>query len=363
LTARTGGSVWRVEKEIGDSVRQGDVLALVDASELGQAKADLMQSLTQVDLRRQTVERLESAYKRGAVPDQTLREAQSALREARIRLSADHQRLLNFGLPVRLDDLMKVPHDQLAKHLRLLGLPESVLKQADPETLTANLLPVSAPFDGVVVQRMTAPGEIIEKTQPKIMFVFADLHHLHIDLDINPEDMPDVHPGQPVSFFTAYAPQPYPASERPATQKSTSLNGGKATQTSEVFETSEVWNAKVSHISPEVDEKTRRVKVHAEVDKPDGRLRPNAFGVGRILIREPQDALVVPSEAIQSDHEGSFVFVRDSDKSFVARRIHAGIRDGNLIEVQGVRSGEEVATAGSFALLSELLKERIVGGD
>src|SRR5260370_9815539 len=181
LTARAGGSVWRVEKEIGDQVHKGDVLALVDAAEVGQAKADLMQRLTQVGLRRQTKERMEAAYKRGAVPEQSLREAQAAWREAGIRLSSDHQRLLNLGLPVRLDELARVPPDQLAKYLRLLGLPEDIRKELDPETLTANLLPLKAPFDGTVVQRNAAPGELIEKNQPKIMFVFADVRRLLVD--------------------------------------------------------------------------------------------------------------------------------------------------------------------------------------
>jgi cobalt-zinc-cadmium efflux system membrane fusion protein len=357
LTARASGSVWRVEKEIGDTVHKGDVLALIDATEVGQAKADLMQSLTQVDLRGLTVERLEAAHKRGAVSEQSLREAQAALSEARIRLSNDHQRLLNFGLPVRLDDLTKVPHDQLAKQLRLLGLPEDIRKQLDTETLTANLLPLTAPFDGVVVQRTAATGEIIEKNQPKIMFVLADVRHLHVDLDVNPEDMGLVRAGMEVTFTPTYMLQKSEI-RNPKSEKRGDSNYGSETPDFTCV------TAKVSHISPEVDEKTRRVKVHAEFDNSDGRLRPNDFGIGRIFIREEPNALVVPSEAVQSDGGSSVVFVLTSDnKSFTVRPVHTGLRDGNVIEVRGVQAGEKVATTGGFALLSELLKERIVGGD
>ncbi len=356
LTSRASGSVWRVEKEIGDTVHKGDVLAIIDSSEVGQAKADLMQSLTQVDLRRQTVERQEAAYQRGAITDQSLREGRAALSEARIRLSSDHQRLLNFGLPVRLDDLTKVPHEQLAKQLRLLGMPEDIRKQLDTETLTANLLPLTAPFDGVVVQRTAASGEIIEKNQPKIMFVLADVRHLHVDLDVNPEDMGLVRAGLEVSFTPTYALQ------KSEIRNSKSEKHGHSTYGSETSDFISV-TAKVSHISPEVDEKTRRVKVHAEFDNSDGRLRPNDFGMGRILIREEPKAMVIPSEALQSDGSGNLVFVRTSDKSFAVRPVHTGLREGNVIEVGGVQAGEEVVTTGSFALLSELLKERIVGGD
>jgi cobalt-zinc-cadmium efflux system membrane fusion protein len=264
------------------------------------------------DLRGLTVERLEAAHKRGAVSEQSLREAQAALSEARIRLSNDHQRLLNFGLPVRLDDLTKVPH---------------------------------------------ATGEIIEKNQPKIMFVLADVRHLHVDLDVNPEDMGLVRAGMEVTFTPTYMLQKSEI-RNPKSEKRGDSNYGSETPDFTCV------TAKVSHISPEVDEKTRRVKVHAEFDNSDGRLRPNDFGIGRIFIREEPKALVVPSEAVQSDGGSSVVFVRTSDnKSFGVRPVHTGLRDGNVIEVRGVQAGEEVATTGSFALLSELLKERIIAGD
>jgi cobalt-zinc-cadmium efflux system membrane fusion protein len=168
-------------------------------------------------------------------------------------------------------------------------------------------------------------------TTPKTLFVVADVRQVHIDLDVNPEDMPAVRRGQPVSFKT---------------------DGGSV-------EASGV----VSHISPEVDEKTRRVRVHAETPNPDGRLRPNAFGTGRILVGEHPGALVVPGEAVQDDRGGSLVFVRVSDRVFEARHVEPGLRQGNLVEVKGVRPGEEVVTRGSFVLKSELQKDRIAMGD
>src|SRR5207253_1783857 len=48
LSARTPGTVWRVYKEIGDSIQKGEVLALLDSAELGKTKADFLMSLTQL---------------------------------------------------------------------------------------------------------------------------------------------------------------------------------------------------------------------------------------------------------------------------------------------------------------------------
>ncbi len=329
LTARAAGAVVRVDKELGDSVRKGELLALIDAAEVGKVKADLLQDLTLVQSRSRALSRTQEAYGSGAVPERSLQEMQTALHEARIRLFNDQQALLNLGLPIRLDELQKLPDDQLVRRLRLLGLPQAVAQQLDPETLTANLLPLTAPFDGQVVERNVAIGEVVQTTQPKILFSVGDTRRLHIDLDVNPEDMAGIRVGQRVAF-------------RPN-------DGGP-----EVV-------GRLSHISPEVNERTRRVQVHAEVSNENGRLRPNTFGTGQIAVAERPRALVVPAEAVQSDGQASLVFVRLSATSFEARPVQPGLRQGDLLEISGVREGEQVVTTGSFLLKSELQKDRIAG--
>ena len=328
LSTRAPGTIWQVYHEIGDKVEKGDVLALIESAEVGKAKADFLQSLAQIDVRQQTVTRLRSAG--GSVPEATLREAEAALREARIRLFNDQQKLLNFGLSIRIEEAAKLSEDQLVRHLRLLGLPDAVRRNIDPETLTANLLPLTAPFAGRVVTRRAAPGDVANTNTPQ--FVVADVRRIHIDLDVHPEDMGHVRLGQTVTFQPDGIPNLTAA-------------------------------AKVSHISPEVDEKSRNVTVHAEADNESERLRPHTFGTGRIVIQEHPDAVVVPVAAVQSEGQTHFVFVRLSDRSFQVRPVQTGIHDGDFIEVNGVKPGDEVVTTGSHELKSELLKERIAGGD
>jgi cobalt-zinc-cadmium efflux system membrane fusion protein len=330
LASRASGSVWSVHKEIGDHIRKGDVLALIEAAEVGQAKADFLQSLTQVDVRKMKLERLR-AVGGSTVPDISLREAEAALRESRISLFNAQQRLLNLGLVVRLRDVEKLSEDQLARHLRLLGLPEDVRNDVDPETITANLLPLTAPFDGAVVDRIAAPGVVVNTGHPQTLFVVADTRRLHIDLEVHLEDIPFIRVGQPVTF---------------------EADGGRG----------ETAQASVSHISPEVNEKTRNVVVHAEFDNAKRRLRPHAFGTGTILIKRPQ-TIVVPDAAIQADGSTHLVFVGLSATSFQVRHVQLGLRGGGFTEVRGVHPGETVVTTGSHMLKSELLKERIAGDD
>src|SRR5205085_4325018 len=121
-----------------------------------------------------------------------------------------------------------------------------------------NLLPLIAPFDGQVVKRNSGVGEVVQTSQPHILFVVADVSKLQVELDVDSEDMAEVRVGLEVTF--------QPNDSGP--------------------ESSGVC----SRISPEVDATTLRVRVHAEIDNPGGRLRPNTLGTGRILVGERRPA-------------------------------------------------------------------------
>src|SRR5262249_28628324 len=179
---------------IGDKFRKGDVLALVEAAEVGQAKANFLQSLTQFKARTLARQRLEAAGKVGSVSERSLLDAETAVRQARIRLFNHQQAALNLGLPIHLPDVEPLADEQAVRHLRLLGLPEAITKKYN-DIRTANLLPLTAPFDGQVVQRNVAVGEVVQPTQTKSLFVVADLTRLHIELYVKPEDMTGVRVG------------------------------------------------------------------------------------------------------------------------------------------------------------------------
>ena len=336
LTSRAAGTIFEVHKEIGDPVHKGEILALVESADVGKYKADFLQYLAQRKLRQANLELLKHSSETGGIPPRSLLEAEAALRAAQIGLYNAQQALLNLGLSLRLEDVETLPEDRQAEYMRDLGLGGPWWYggglPSERETLTANLLPLKAPFDGVVVQRNVARGESVQANQGRSLFVVADVHHLHVDLDVNPADALRVRLGQEVSFKLA----------------------GQDRKVS----------ARVSHISPEVDEKTRRVRIHAEVDTYAGTLRPNTFGTGRIFIGRPHRAVLVPAAAVQSDRDDSFVFVQLSDRTFEMRLVTPGLSHGGLVEVKGdVREGEKVVTSGSFALKSELYKDRIAGGD
>ncbi len=330
LSPRAPGSVFRAFKQIGDRVTAGEVVALIDAAEVGKVKSDFLQALVQVRLLARTVERLQQLEASGSGSAQRRMQAESALSEAGIKLATAGQSLTNLGLPVERDRFESIPDDQLADKLRFLGLPATIAESLDPTTVSGNLLPVVAPLDGIITARDVVAGEVVDAA--KVLYVVADPSELWLTLDLKLEDAASVAIGQAVRFHP---------------------DGAKA----EVSGT-------VSWLSSEIDHRTRTVKLRATLPNPDGKLKANTFGTGTVVLREEPKAPVVPTSAVHWEGCCHIVFVRDRDylregspKVFHIRKVRIGAKDGTQTEIiAGLLPGEVIVTAGGDLLRTELLR-------
>lgn len=328
LSARASGPVSRIYKIVGDRVTKGELLALVDASRVGEAKAAFLVALAERDLKQKTLERLRKAGM--SVAKQQILEAEAALTVARVRLANARQALLNLGLPLRMKDVADVALEELPGQLRFLGLPNSVTHDLDAETASSNLLPVTAPFDGVVAERNVAAGEVVDAS--KVLFTVADVSRVWLRIDVRQEDADRIALGQPITF----RPNGHP---------------------------DEIITGKVSWMSTTVDEKTRTLPIRAVAENPKEHFRASTFGEAQIVIRSVPQAILVPNGAIQQEGSCHAVFVRRSDRQFQARPIQVGVRAGGFTEVlSGLKPGEVVVTTGSHVLKSEILKNKLGGG-
>jgi membrane fusion protein, heavy metal efflux system len=328
LAPRAAGTVWSVEKHEGDPIKKGDVLAVISAAELARLKNDLQQALLQVEVRNRSWQALQAIA--SSTPERQMREAEMLLREARLRLSGDQQALLNLGLPLRVEDLAGLPDEEVARRLARLGLPNEIVRKAGDGALPADLLPMYAPFDGLVIHHEAVLGEVVTTKEPQ--FTVADVSRLMVLLNLRVEDANRVAVGQEVAF-------------RP--------DGSK-----------DEARGPLDFVSAEVDEKTRTVRARATVPNPEGRLRPRTFGTGRVLVKPIPKAVAVPDAAVQWEGKAAMVFVRQSGTEYLPKAVTLGVRqDGYTQVLEGVQPGEEVVTTGSHVLRSEMLKERIGGED
>ncbi len=344
LSVPVPGRVWYVEDRgnVGRAVKKDDVLALVDAAEVGKAKAEFLQVIGLLDLRRKTVERLRPLAG-GGVSGAQVQEAEAALRQAQIALVSAQQALLNLGLPIRAEDVQGLSPEEIGRRIQFLGLPEPYAKSL-AATTTANLIPVRAPFDGVVVARHVVRGQMADPS--KALFVVADPSRMWLTLNVQQDALK-------------------PFRERDLHV----LLGGKAVHFLPDGTDEEV-TGKVAWISTAVDERTRTLQVRAELPNADGRLRANTFGSGRVVLRREAQAMVVPAEAVHWEGSCHVVFVwdkgsaaKDAPKVFHTRTVVPGVRNGPNTEViAGVLPGEMVAARNSGVLRAELLKNNLGEG-
>lgn len=335
LSARAPGTVAFVFATIGQPVRPGDILALVDAVQVGQAKTQLLQATVQVQLRKNAAERLRGISKSGAIAQKSLIEAEAALQEAEVLLISARQALTNLGFELS-ESLGAEDPKKIAEDLRFLGIPTSLAASLPKGTITANLIPVRATYDGMVVASEVVAGEVVETG--KALFTVADPQKIWLLLDVPQESLKYIKRGLEARFRTD--------------------------------DDSQEVSGQIAWISPSVDEHTRTLKVRVVIQNPDRKLRDHTFGAGQIVLREEPHAIVVPAEAVQSTSDAHFVFVRDKNyfddgapKLFHVRQVRIGARTGGQVELlAGVLPGEVVATKGSSVILAQLLRSSLGAG-
>lgn len=343
VATRVPGHVWSLRVQQGQVVQKGDVLAVIDSQEVGQAKADYLQETFTAQFRARRLERMSGLSE--AISERALREAEANLREARVRQFNAEQRLLNLGLHLDHDLAKTDTPEALARRLQFLGLPPNVVAEWTPRPATANLIALHAPFAGVVTEVEIVAGEVVSPDTYQL--ALADVRTMWVNLAVRQEDAGRLTLGQAVEFRAEAMPL--------------------------------AVTGTLTWVGTSIDPKTRTVQARCEVANPlrqpeakpgqpnDGLrvLRANLFGTARVLIARHGGAVVVPDTAVQRLPDGSpVVFVGGADgTTFQARRVRLGLRRDGLTQVDGrVVPGDRVVTQGSFVLKSELMAESLSGG-
>ena len=337
VSPRVGGVLFALEKNLGDPVKKGELLALVDSADVGKAKAAYLTARAAAQARESVLASLKGS---SVTPPRSIVEAEATAREARAGLYSARQGLANLGLPLPTAADEMLPDESLTSRLLLLGVPEAKRREleerasASGHALTANLLPVLSPLDGVVTRRTGVVGETVAALTP--LYEVGDPTKVYVYLDVRQEDMGRVAVGQGLTF---------------------KLEGGADLPS---------VDGTIDWISPTVDEKTRTVRVRGRVPNPGGVLRGGAFGGGEITVEPLRAGLVVPREAVQWEGCKYVVFVKVTadGTTYFPRKVTLGPRVDGYVEVlDGLDPGEEIAVAGSHVLKGELLKDRIGSGE
>lgn len=293
---RLAGVVVKSAKNLGDTVKKGDLLAVIESQALADLKSEYLAAQTRLQLARATFDREKRLWQEKISAEQDYLASRGALAESEITLRTVSQKLL------------------------ALGLSRASINPATREDLTR--FEIRAPIDGVVIEKHLALGEAVGE-DPRI-FVIADLSFVWAEMIVYPKDLATVKLGQKV------------------TVKASALNA-EATGT-------------ISYVGPLVGEQTRSAKARATLQNPDQRWRPGLFVTVDVVQAETKVPAAVSVDAVQTLGESQVVFFRSGDV-FEARPVELGRGDGKQVEVvKGLAAGDRYAATNSFVLKAELGK-------
>ncbi len=321
ISSRLTGTVRLVNKRVGDAVKVGDVLAVIESFEVGRLKSQLMRALAEQAAARATADRARVSAESGFRTAGDAREALGRLQAAQIAVFDAEQGLLNLGLQVSAAELADLDPAAMTKHLRSLGLPEGM------GTNSANLLAVIAPRAGVMTTLAVGADQGIAAGE--LLAVVADTTQWCLRFSLNPSQALSVSAGHVVHFTT---------------QEGMQVSGS------------------VTMVASAADEITRLIPVLAQIDNVDGRLRANQVGNVTVVLGKAQATVIVPSAAVQYDGSNAYVFVQRTPTIFrgLAVRVLATTAEG--IAVDRVIPGDVVAITGTDVLKGNLFQDKFGPG-
>lgn len=295
------GRVRSVLVKLGDSVTEGQPVAVIESPEAGQAlaayaeaQAQVRQASTALAKAEKDLARVRELNANKAAPLKDVIEAETAVDLARSTLTQ-----------------MQIAADEALHRLNMLGV--------DP-THHSHEIRIHAPIAGKVLEVSVAPGELRNDTNQPLMTI-ADLSTVWITSQVPESSIRLVRINEPL-FIELVA---YPG---------------------------EKLYGRVRRIDDSVDPDTRTVKVQAELENRDGRFRPEMFG--RIRHSHGTRRLAcVPASAVVHGGGAAWVMVERAPGQLEKTRIESLEASGGVIPVlSGVREGDRVVVDGA-ALLRE----------
>ena len=307
------GRVVKLIARLGDTVARGAPLFSLEASEFVQAQNDLITALAAQRTAKAQLSQAQTNERRahelynaqgGALKDwqqsQTdLAGAQNTVHSAEIALAAVRNRLRILG----------------KSDAEIAALEAAPTQKIDPTAI------VVAPIAGTVTQRQVGVGQYINSaangaTNP--LYTIGDLSTVWLMANVRENDIPLIHVGAPVEVRVPAYP-------------------------------GRVFNAKISWVGPALDPNTHRLPVRADVENPDGALKPMMFAGFSITTGKDAAMPAVPQSAIVYEGDTARVWLAHDEGTIESRTVRVGrVEDGMVEILDGVSATDKIVTSGAL---------------
>ena len=287
------GRVVEIKAFNGQTVQEGQTLALLNSTELSNAQAAYLKASTRIGLQRMNVERARRLFREGIISEATLKEREAGLAEAEVE--------------------MRAASDQLA----IMGMSAAALKKLAESRQIDSLTPITATLSGTIIDRHISVGSIAEISDE--LFTVADLSHVWVVADAPEREAHQVRVGTRVEVNIPALPNPR-------------------------------FIGKIVLIADVVNPDTRTVTMRMEVDNLQRRIKPEMLAT--MFIRHPsQNTLMIPAGAVLREEDKDHVFVETSADHLELREVVLDKDiDGRRKVISGLKPGEPIVVEGAFHL-------------
>lgn len=292
VITQVGGPVSRILVLPGQHVKAGQPMLEVSSPDYSQLLDSYLKAADSSRLANKNYARAQDLYQHHAIAERDLEQAESDRNQAQDDLNAAEQSMKILGI--------KSPTD-LAK------APSSAQ------------IPVLAPIGGEVVERLVAPGQVVQAGQTQA-FTISDLSTVWVLANVYQADLATVRSGDDVIVQTSSYPDDF--------------------------------HGRISYVSPALDPNTRTLQARIVVDNPGEKLKRDMYCTVIVTAGSIRNAIAVPdSSVLHDDNNQPFVYVAVGTNQFGRRDVETGAsQNGRTQIIKGLSVGEKVVGDGSLFL-------------
>lgn len=321
LHAKVAGYVKEIKVDVGDFVRQGQLIATLEVpefkSDLSQAEATKRRSVKDVQRASSEVQKALSTYNAARLTYDRL----ASVGKARPDLLAQ-QEIDDAQARVQIADAQlstaKAAQTVAEEQVKVVEASESRVKTI------AEYSTILAPFAGLITKRYADKGAMIQagiSSQSQAMPVvrLSDVSTLRLIIAVPESAVPTIKTGRQVTVSVA------------------SLN--------------QDFEGRVTRYVGKIDPATHTMETEVDVRNPGNRLKPGMFATALLNLVDRQNILAVPLSTVIKRENKTLVYVVDSSGKVSTREIQTGIEGPELVEIlNGLQEGELVIASNTSLL-------------
>ncbi len=302
IGAPVTGRITEISAVLGQLVKQGQVLATVNSTELAQNQLAYIKALQQINLQSKAVDRAKVLLEADVISAAELQRREAELSGARADLVAARNQLLVLGMSNA--SITKLSHS------------------AQMDTFSH----VTARLAGIVISRKINVGQVVQPADE--LFVVADLSRVMAVAEVPEHQIDLIELGQEVDI------------EVPA------LNDKPI-------------KGKLIYVADVVNPQTRTVTVRSEIKNFNHEIKPEML-VSMLVQSKPVSHLSVPVRAVVRENDKNYVFVKIASNKYRLREVAIGDDYQGMVAIEnGLDSGETIVSEGAFHLNNERKRKEL----